>query len=123
MRNLTSRMPIAACSLTATAILAATLFAQESKKPATAKAGGEPEWKVGLAQIKITPERPVLMSGYAGRTRPFEEVALDLYAKALVLEDRQGHRAVVVTSDLLGFPAAVAEPICERLRKKAGLKR
>src|SRR5262249_33568020 len=28
-----------------------------------------------------------------------------------------------VTSDLLGFPAAVAEPICERLQKKIGLKR
>ncbi len=37
----------------------------------------EPEWKVGLAQVKITPERPVLMSGYAGRTKPFEKVAAD----------------------------------------------
>src|SRR5262249_37943731 len=69
----------------------------------------EPEWKVGLAQIKITPEQPMLMSGYAGRTKPFEKVASDLYAKALVLEDRQGQRGVVVTSDLIGFPASVAE--------------
>jgi hypothetical protein len=83
----------------------------------------EPEWKVGLAQIKITPERPVLMSGYASRTKPFEKVNADLYAKALVLEDRDGHRGVVVTSDLLGFPADVAEPICERIEKKTGLKR
>src|SRR5712692_5652470 len=84
---------------------------------------GEPKWKAGLAQVKITPERPMLMSGYGGRTRPFEKVAADLYVKALVLEDREGHRAVVVTSDLLGFPAAVAEPICERIEKKTGLKR
>jgi hypothetical protein len=83
----------------------------------------EPEWKVGLAQVKITPERPMLMSGYAGRTKPFEKVAADLYVKALVLEDRAGHRAVLATSDLLGFPAAVAEPICERIEKKTGLKR
>src|SRR6266700_2308343 len=83
----------------------------------------EPEWKVGLAQIKITPDRPVLMSGYASRTKPFEKVADDLYVKALVLEDRDGHRGVVVTSDLLGFPADVAEPICERIEKKTGLKR
>ena len=80
------------------------------------------EWKVGLAQIKITPEQPVQMSGYASRTKPFEKVAADLYAKAMVLEDRDGHRAVIVTSDLLGFPADVAEPICERLEKKIGLK-
>jgi hypothetical protein len=83
----------------------------------------EPEWKAGIAQVKITPERPVLMSGYAGRTKPFEKVAADLYVKALVLEDRAGHRGVIVTSDLLGFSAAVAEPMCERIEKKTGLKR
>jgi hypothetical protein len=83
----------------------------------------EPDWKVGIAQAKITPERPVLMSGYAGRTKPFEKVAADLYVKALVLEDRDGHRGVIVTSDILGFPAAVAEPICERVARKPGLKR
>src|SRR5262249_43425132 len=38
-------------------------------------------------------------------------------------EDRTGQRGVLVTSDLLGFPAAVAEPICERIEKKTGLKR
>jgi hypothetical protein len=83
----------------------------------------EPDWKVGLAQIKITPQRPVPMSGYAGRTRPFEKVAADLFVKALVLEDQKGQRGVLVTSDLLGFSAAVAEPICERIEKKTGLKR
>src|SRR5437879_4897664 len=83
----------------------------------------EPEWKVGLAQVKITPERPVLRSGCAARTKPSEGVTADLYVKALVLEDRAGQRGVLVTSDLIGFPANVAEPICERLREKIGLKR
>jgi neutral ceramidase len=83
----------------------------------------DPEWKVGLAQVKITPERPVLMAGYANRTKPFEKVVIDLYAKALALEDRAGHRAVLVSSDLIGFTAAVAEPICERISAKTGLKR
>src|SRR5262249_8196253 len=86
-------------------------------------AATEPEWKVGLARVKITPQRPMLMSGYAARTKPFEKVAQDLYVKALLLEDRTGRRGVVVTSDLLGFPAAVAEPICERLQKKIALAR
>jgi len=83
----------------------------------------EPDWKVGLAQVKITPERPVPMSGYASRNKLSEGVTADLYAKALVLEDRDGHKAVIVTSDLLGFPASIAEPICERIEKKTGLKR
>jgi neutral ceramidase len=83
----------------------------------------EPEWKVGLASVKITPEQPVLMAGYASRNHPFEKVETDLFAKALVLEDRQGHRAALVTSDLIGFSAAVAEPICARIEEKTGLKR
>src|SRR5262249_31017463 len=31
----------------------------------------EPDWKVGLARVKITPERPVFMAGYASRNKPF----------------------------------------------------
>jgi hypothetical protein len=85
--------------------------------------GAEPDWKVGLASVKITPDKPVFLSGYAARTKPFEKVETDLYAKALVLQDRDGNRAALVTSDLLGFPAAVAEPICDRIRHKLGLKR
>jgi hypothetical protein len=83
----------------------------------------EPDWKVGLAQVKITPDKPIFLAGYASRNHPFEKVETDLFAKALVLEDSAGQRAVLVTSDLIGFSAAVAEPICERIHAKTGLKR
>src|SRR5436853_7721894 len=83
----------------------------------------EPAWKVGLARVKITPERPVFLAGYASRDRPFDRVAADLYAKALALEDREGHVAVLVTTDLIGLSAAVAEPVCRRIGEKTGLKR
>ena len=83
----------------------------------------QPEWKIGLASVKITPEEPVRMSGYAGRTEPFQGVALDLYAKALAIEDHQGHRAVLVTSDLIGFRADFTEPTCRRISEKTGLRR
>jgi len=86
-------------------------------------AAAETEWKVGLAQTKITPTQPLFMEGYSSRDRPFEKVESDLYVKAMVLEDREGHRAVLVTSDLVGIPAAIAEPICARIRVKIGLKR
>jgi hypothetical protein len=101
--------------------VAATLLALLVLVPAAGAA--EPEWKIGLAQVKITPERPIFLAGYASRNKPFEKVEADLYAKALTLEDRDGHRVVLVTTDLIGLPAAVAEPICERLRDKIGLKR
>lgn len=83
----------------------------------------EPEWKVGLAQVKITPEQPVFLSGYASRNKPYEKVTADLYAKALALEDRAGQKAVLVTTDLIGLSTAIAEPICARLREKCGLGR
>src|SRR6266581_8387768 len=83
----------------------------------------EAQWKAGFAVVKITPETPVPMAGYASRTKPFNKVEQDIYAKALALEDRQGHRAVLVTTDLLGLARAVAEPVCERLQERAKLTR
>ncbi len=80
-------------------------------------------WKVGLARTKITPPYPVRMSGYSSRDKPFEGVAADLFAKALALTDAKGNRAVLITSDLIGFPADVAEPICARVMKETGLER
>jgi len=91
--------------------------------PITASRAADPEWQAGFAQVKITPDKPIFLSGYASRSRPFSKVATDLYAKALVLQDRNGQRAALVTSDLLGFPASLAEPICTRIRAKTGLKR
>ena len=83
----------------------------------------ELEWKAGLATLKITPEKPVPMAGYASRTQPFEKVEQDIYAKALALEDRQGHRAVLVTTDLLGLARAIADPVCERIQQTTKLAR
>src|SRR6516164_591524 len=83
----------------------------------------EPDWKVGLAQVKITPERPIFLAGYASRNRPFEKTTTELYAKALAVEDRSGKIGVLVTTDLIGITAAIGEPICERVAAKSGLKR
>ncbi len=61
-------------------------------------------WKAGVARVKITPEKPMWMAGYASRNRPSEGVKLDLFAKALALEDADGSRFVIVTTDLIGIP-------------------
>src|SRR5437879_5007635 len=65
------------------------------EEPATAR------WKAGAAKIAITPEHAMWMSGYAARTRPAEGKLHDLWAKALILEDPSGRRAVLVTMDLV----------------------
>ena len=80
-------------------------------------------WKAGLARAIITPQKSLWMAGYASRTKPSEGVVQDLYAKALALEDHSGKRAVLVTSDLLGFPASVSHNIAERVEKQHHLTR
>ena len=89
----------------------------------TTASAQQPEWKVGIASTKITPEQPVFLAGYASRNKPFTKVDSDLFVKALALEDAKGARFVIVTSDLIGFRKSVAEPICERITKSTGLRR
>ena len=97
------------------------LVAASAANAADAKAD---EWQVGCARVSITPERPIVLLGYGDRTGPFDSVAQDIYAKAVALEDRAGHRAVIVTADLVGFQAAViTNAVSARITKATGLKR
>jgi neutral ceramidase len=79
-------------------------------------------WKVGLARVKITPEQPLFMAGYASRNKPFESIHDDLYAKAMLLDDGQGTRAALVTTDLIGFRGADAQPLREAIAARTGIK-
>lgn len=81
------------------------------------------DWNIGLAAVKITPTEPVPMAGYASRTTPFEGIDSDIYAKALALEDTDGHKALLITADILGFPPELAEAVTGRLRESEGVPR
>jgi len=83
----------------------------------------EKEWKAGFAKVKITPTEPVFMAGYAGRNKPFEKIAADIFAKAVALTDSKNRRAVLITTDLIGFSAAVSDPIFKKIMAETGLKR
>ena len=62
------------------------------------------------------------MAGYAARNRPSEGTLHDLWAKALALEDGRGERAVLVTTDLIGFRGSyMSDRIRGRLRESRGL--
>ena len=111
----------------ATAWFAATLLlvsgAIHFAVPEPAVAAGQGTWKAGTARAKITPQRPLWLAGYGSRVRPAEGKWQDLWVKALALEAADGQRGVIVSSDLLGFPKAVAEAICAELQKRFGLER
>src|SRR5688572_14251183 len=88
-----------------------------------ADAQTEPQWKAGVAKVKITPTEPIWMAGYAARTKPSEGVQTELYLKALALDDGSGRPAVLVTSDLVGLRRRVADRIVERCENQFGLMR
>jgi neutral ceramidase len=80
-------------------------------------------WKAGIARVVITPEQSMWMAGYALRDHPSEGKMHDLWAKAIVLEDESGKKAVLVTTDLLGFPKGMSDRIRDRIHTKYGFSR
>lgn len=96
----------------------------QTAKPAPSKSVAPQvpaEWKAGTASVVVTPEKFLFMAGYAARKKPAEGKVQDLFAKALAIEDTQGHRLVIVTSDLIGIPQAVRHAVAERVEKAHGL--
>lgn len=81
------------------------------------------DFRAGVARVRITPEAPIWMAGFAARTHTSIGVMHELWAKALALEDSRGNRAVIVTTDLIGLPRAIADPVAARLAKEYGLNR
>ncbi len=83
----------------------------------------EPAWKAGVAKVNITPRESIWMAGYGARTKPSEGVLQEIYVKALALQDTAGAVSVMVTSDLLGFSAAISAAIAGSAQKQFGLTR
>lgn len=89
--------------------------------PWTALLGAESGWKAAVASEKITPESEMWMAGYASRTEPADGVDLDLFAKALVMEDAEGQRIALVTMDLIGIPRDVRLAAAAGVEKATGI--
>jgi neutral ceramidase len=79
--------------------------------------------RVGVARVKITPDRPIFLSGYASRKKPSEGAKHDIWAKALAFEDKKGGRVVIVTTDLIGMSRSISERTGAEVEKRYGLRR
>jgi hypothetical protein len=91
-----------------------TLSGQESSGPL---------WKAGVARAVITPEEPMWLAGYAARDHESEGTLVDLWVKVLAIQDAKGKKAVLVTSDLLGYPRKMSDHIRNQIAVKYGLTR
>ena len=86
-----------------------------------ARAASEP-WMAGAASVKITPDGPAWMAGYAARTEPSLGVELDLFAKTLVVRDPSGETVVLVTLDLISVPGPLRKHVEKALAESRKLK-
>ncbi len=81
------------------------------------------DFRAGVARLDITPKSPIYLSGYGDRKHPSEGVLHPIWAKALALEDSRKHRAVIVTTDLIGLPRAITDVVAARAQKDFNLDR
>lgn len=100
-------------------ILISGLIVACGSPPPAAQAG----WKAGLAKAVITPSESLWMAGYGGRTGPAEGAHHDLFIRVLALEDEQGRRGIILSSDTLGFPQSVSDEVAVRVKEKHQLQR
>lgn len=80
-------------------------------------------WKAGVATTIITPDKPLWMAGYGFRDHPSEGKIMDIWIKALALQDANGKQSVLITADLVGIPKALSDRLRDRLKTKYNLSR
>jgi hypothetical protein len=82
------------------------------------------ERPVGVAQVDITPDGPIRLTGYGNRREPATAVDQRLRAKALAIGgDAAPGPVVLVVADNCGVPARLVEEVARRLESKAKLPR
>jgi neutral/alkaline ceramidase-like enzyme len=82
----------------------------------------QPSWKAGVAKAVITPEKSVWLAGYGSKRAPDGKLH-DLWMKALALEDSDGRRVVLITSDFQGVPKVMSDRVFKLLHQQFKLER
>ncbi|MDH5399006.1 MAG: neutral/alkaline non-lysosomal ceramidase N-terminal domain-containing protein [Cyclobacteriaceae bacterium] len=78
---------------------------------------------VGVASVDITPESPMRLSGYGSRKTVFDSVEQKLWAKAMAIGTDEEGPSVIITLDLVGFPAVFAERLAYRVGHTSRVER
>jgi neutral ceramidase len=75
---------------------------------------------LGVSQVNITPEEPVIMSGYDARKTPSTGVHDSLFASALFFSSPQ-NKALLIIADVIGFPHAFVDTVKQMISAKTGI--
>src|SRR5882757_1331902 len=70
---------------------------------------------VGVAQIDVTPDYPVRLSGFGGRRAESEGVTQRIFAKAIAFANSEQGPAILITADNICVPDEITQEVAQRL--------
>ena len=91
-------------------------------KLAVVEAKENTTYQVGVAAVDVTPEYPIRLRGYSGRSTESEGIVQRLWAKALVIQSPQRAPALLITLDNCLVPAYLRNELASRLQQRIGLE-
>jgi hypothetical protein len=106
-----------------TIVFSLVVYVGISSFSVTAQEASDPVWRAGVARAIITPREPMWLAGYASRDHESEGTLVDLWVKVLAIQDARGKKAVLITSDLLGYPRKMSDRIRNQIAVNYGLTR
>lgn len=81
-------------------------------------------FRVGVAKVDITPDGPVMLSGYAARKgQLIDRVEQPITARALVIEPADAKPVVLVSLELCGVPRSLVDKITAAVEQHHGVAR
>ncbi|MFM1749613.1 MAG: hypothetical protein RLZZ188_3279 [Verrucomicrobiota bacterium] len=78
---------------------------------------------VGLARVDITPETPILLSGYQSRAAAAERIEMRLHARALAIGEDGPGLTVLVSAEVIAIGEETADYVAAELKRRFGLER
>ena len=74
--------------------------------------------QIGVAEVDITPDYPIRLSGYGSRREESDGIIQPIWAKALAIGDDTEDPVVLVTVENCGLPDELTEEVSRRMKEK-----
>ena len=79
--------------------------------------------QVGVAEVDITPDYPIRLSGYGSRRTESDGIIQRIWAKALAIGSDADGPVILVAVENCGLPDELTEEVSHRIREKTGISR
>ncbi len=79
--------------------------------------------QVGVAEVDITPDYPIRLSGYGSRRTESDGIIQPIWSKALAIGNDTDEPVVLVTVENCGLPDELTEEVSRRIKQKTGISR